>query len=192
MPLPSLAAAVLLTLFAAPAGLLNRPPEKTAPLAPTQVRAQVDAYLDSIDTPITPEQWRALGPEGARALESAAQDQKRLPTRRARAVSALAVVGSPHASKVVVALARRESEKPVVRMSALQAAGQLLSPADLMATVKPVLETAKDPHVRATAAAVLVKRTPQDGCALVRGHAAREREELRPSFERALAACPLP
>src|SRR6185436_7664448 len=111
------ASAVLATLFAAPAGLQNRFAQTGPAPKPAEVRAQVESYLDSIDTPVRPEQWRALGPDGAAVLEEIAQDPKKLPTRRARALSALAVVGSPRASKLVLTIAQKESEKAIVRMS---------------------------------------------------------------------------
>jgi len=183
------ASAVLATLFAAPAGLQNRPAQTGPAPKPAEVRAQVESYLDSIDTPVRPEQWRALGPDGAAVLEEIAQDPKKLPTRRARALSALAVVGSPRASKLVLTIAQKESEKAIVRMSALRAAGALLDPAGLVVAVKPVLEGARDGRVRATAAGVLAKRSPKEGCASVRSQSAREKAEARASFARALQDC---
>lgn len=182
-------AAILATLFAAPAGLQKLPAGQAAPAKPEQVRGQVESYLDSIDTPVRPEQWRALGPEAATVLEAIAQDPRKLPTRRARALSALAIVGSPRASKLVTTIAQAESEKSVVRMSALKAAGMLMDPAGLVVAVKPVLEGAKDGRVRATAAGVLAKRSPKEGCASVRSQSAREKPETRPSFARALQDC---
>ena len=186
---PLLASTVLATLFAAPAGLQNRPTQTTVASKPEQVRAQVESYLDSIDAPVRPEQWRALGPDAAPVLEAIAQDPKKLPTRRARALAALAVVGSPRASKLMITIAQRESEKSLVRMSALRAAGQVLDPAGLVVAVKPVLEGAKDTRVRATAAGVLAKRSPKEGCASVRTQSARENAEARGSFARALEDC---
>jgi HEAT repeat protein len=183
------ASAVLATLLAAPAGLQNRPAQGTVVANPERVRAQVESYLDSIDTPVRPEQWRALGPDAAVVLEAIAQDPKKLPTRRARALSALAIVGSPRASKLIVTIAQRESEKSVVRMSALRAAGDLLDPAGLVVAVKPVLEGAKDTRVRAAAAGVLARRNPKDGCASVRTQMAREKAESRGNFARALEDC---
>jgi HEAT repeat protein len=184
------ASALLATLLAAPAGLQNRPPPGTTVTAkPEQVRAQVESYLDAIDTPVRPEQWRALGPDAAPVLEAIAQDPKKLPTRRARALAALAVVGSPRASRLMITIAQSESEKSVVRMSALRAAGDLLDPAGLVVAVKPVLEGAKDTRVRAAAAGVLARRSPREGCASVRTQSAREKSEARASFARALEAC---
>jgi HEAT repeat protein len=184
------ASAVLATLLAAPAGLQTRPTAKEPVVrTPQQVRAQVETYLNSVDTPISAEQWRALGPGAAPVLEAIAQDPKRLSTRRARAVSALSIVGSPRASKLVVTIAQREAETAVVRMSALQAAGELLDPAGLMVAVKPVLEKARDARVRAAAAGVLAKRNPKEGCGSVRSQSAKEKVETQPTFARALQDC---
>jgi HEAT repeat protein len=185
--------AALLFLFAAP-GQSRAPAEIAAGVQPpAHVRAQVESYLGSVDTPVTPAQWKALGPEGAQVLEQIAQDQKKLPTRRARAVSALAIVGAPGASQLAIDLAQRESEKSVVRMSAVRAAGQLLDPAALMTAMKPVLERATDLHVRAATAEVLTARAPKEACALVRAQSAHEKPDTRPAFARALKTCdPLP
>jgi HEAT repeat protein len=181
--------AVLATLLAAPAGLQTRPTQAVVASKPEQVKAQVESYLDSIDTPVRPEQWRALGPDAAPVLEAIAQDPKKLPTRRARALSALVVVGSPRASRLVVGIAQRESEKSVVRMSALRAAGDLLDPAGLVLAIKPVLAGAKDVRVRAAAASVLARRSPKEGCSSVRSQLGRERAEVRGSFARAIEEC---
>ena len=192
MSLLAPASVLLATLLAAPAGLQTRPAAKEpVTRTPQEVRAQVESYLGSIDTPVRPEQWRALGPEAAPVLEAIAQDPKRLPTRRARALAALAIVGSPRASKLVVAIAQREAEATVVRMSALRAAGELLDPPGLVVAVKPVLEKARDARVRAAAAGVLARRSPKDGCSSVRSQSAREKQETQATFARALEDCEL-
>jgi HEAT repeat protein len=183
------ASALLATLLAAPAGLQTRPGTEPVTRTPQEVRAQVDSYLGSIDTPVRPEQWRALGPEAAAVLEAIAQDPKKLPTRRARALAALAIVGSPRASKLVVTIAQRETEASVVRMSALRAAGDLLDPAGVVIAVKPVLEKARDARVRAAAAGVLARRNPKEGCTSIRSQSAREKSETRATFARALEDC---
>jgi hypothetical protein len=189
--LAPLSSAVLALLFAA-SGQGRAPAGIAAAVqpVPADVRTQVEAYLGSIDTPVTPAQWRALGPAGAQALEDFAQNQKKLGTRRARALTALAVVGSPHAPQLMIDLAQRQTEKPVVRMSAVRAAGQLLDPAALLAAIKPVLESAQDLHVRATAAEVLTLHAPkQEACASVRAQSTREKTESRSAFARALKTC---
>jgi hypothetical protein len=181
---------LLAALLAAPAGLQTPAADKEpVKRTPQQVKAQVESYLNSVDTPISPEQWRALGPEAAPVLEAIAQDPKKLATRRARALSALTIVGSPRASRLVVTIAQREGEASVVRMSAVKAAGDLLQPAELVTAVKPVLEKARDARVRAAAAGVLAKRNPKEACGSVKSQSAKEKAEIQPTFARALADC---
>jgi hypothetical protein len=189
MPLPAPASLLLAAFLAAPAVPTRLRAPVTAATASAEVPARVEAYLESQDTVVRPEEWRALGPEGAKVLEEIAQDVKRLPTRRARAVTALAIIGSPTAPALVLDLAGRERERAVVRMSALRAAGQLLDPAKLLTAVKPIMQGAKDTHVRAAAADVLARKNPRGACAVVRSHSERERVDARPAFERALQAC---
>lgn len=190
----SLACSVLLAAVtaqsgAAPRALRNAVTPAPEPAPAGDVRARVETYLESKEAPVRPEQWRALGPEGAKVLEEIARDGKKLPTRRARALAALVIVGSPRASRLMVDLAQRENERAVVRMSAIKGAAVLLDPAGLLAAVKPVLEGARDLHVRSTAATVLVRKNPQGACPLVRAQTAREKLDLRPAFDRALQAC---
>jgi HEAT repeat protein len=186
-----LLSALLALLLAAPAGLQTRPPDKATAKAksPQQVRAQVETFLESIDTPVLPEQWRALGPEAAPVLEAIAQDPKKLPTRRARALAALAIVGSPRAPKLVTSIAQSPTEQALVRMSAVRAAGDLLDPAGLVVAIKPVLVGAKDARVRAAAAGVLAKRSPKEGCSSVRTQSAREKPVAQATYARALEDC---
>jgi HEAT repeat protein len=188
MALLGLAAGALAILMAAP-GPLGRAPRSAPPRNAAEARARVAAYLDSRDAAVRPEEWRVLGPEGAKALEEIAQDPKKLPTRRARALAALGLVGGPHAPELAIELARRENEPAVVRMSAVRVAGSLLDEPGLMATMKPLLETAKNSRVRATAAEVLARRLPAEGCASVRAQSGREKVDARPAFERAVQAC---
>jgi hypothetical protein len=189
-PHASAVLALLLSL-AAPARerlAVPAPPAAAVPSASADVRARIETYLDSIDAPVTPAQWRALGPDAAPVLEAIAQDPKRLPTRRARALGALAIVGSPRAPQLTIDLAQRETEKPVVRMSALRAAGQLLDPAALTTALMPILERAQDLHVRAAAAETLALHNPA-ACPPVRAQSAREKLESRSAFTRALKTC---
>src|SRR5205823_5082894 len=111
-------------------------------LSEADVRAQVQAFLGSIDTPIRPEHWRALGPKAVPILEELASSRENLPTRRARALEGLSHLGSPRASKLMVQLAQADDEAPIVRMSAMRSAGRLLGPHRLVAALKPVLESA--------------------------------------------------
>ena len=177
-------------LAAAPAS------QGSAPEAPAQrelsdaeIRSSVQSYLGSIDTPITADRWRALGPKAGPILEELAQDPERLPTRRARALEGLSFVGSSNATSLMVDLAQRESEPPVVRMSAMRGAGRLLGPAKLVAALKPVLVNAKDAHVRAAAAEVLAHRSPSAGCAAVTAQVGHEQGDKQIAFQKAVDHC---
>ena len=158
-------------------------------LTDAELRSSVQSYLGSIDTIITGERWRALGPKAAPILEELAQDPERLPTRRARALEGLSFVGSTNAPSLMVDMAQRESEPPIVRMSAMRGAGRLLGPAKLVAALKPVLTNAKDAHVRAAAAEVLAHRSPSAGCAAVQEQTAREVGDKRIAFQKAVDHC---
>jgi hypothetical protein len=158
-------------------------------LSDDDIRETVRSYLGSIDTPITADRWRALGPRAAPVLEQIAQDHERLPTRRARALEGLSFVGSQRAPELMVQLAQRESEPAVVRMSAMRGAGRLLEPAKLLSVLQPVLTLDKNAHLRATAAEVLARRVPSAGCASVREQVGRETSEKRLAFARAVKAC---
>ena len=161
----------------------------TQTLSDAEVRTRIDSYLETIDTPIPADRWRALGPGAGAVLEEIAQDRKRLPTRRARAVSALGVVGSPRARDLMMALAQREDEAAIVRMSAVRAVAPLIEGPAMLETLRPVLERSRNSRVRATAAEVLVLHAPGLACAPVRKQLARERPALRPAFARATAGC---
>ncbi|HKA89941.1 MAG TPA: hypothetical protein VKE22_19905 [Haliangiales bacterium] len=157
--------------------------------AQDDVRTQVEAYLGTIDTPIAADRWRALGPAAAPILEATARDGGAMPSRRARAVEALSFVGAPGAADLMIELARREGEPPIVRASALRGAGNLLPAARLVAAARPIMEGAADLHVRAAAAEVLARRAPREACSPVRAQVAREPSDRALAFSRALAAC---
>jgi len=191
----SLAMPILIAVLiaAAPAAQQSKNlPESIAPqreLADAELRARIEAYLGSIDTPIRPEHWRALGAKAAAVLEEMALDPQRLPTRRARALEGLSIVGSPRAPQMMVELAQREGEPAIVRMSAMRGAGRLLGPEKLVPALKPVLAGSKDPYLRATAAEVLAHRSPSAGCAAVKERIEAEATELRGHFDRAVRVC---
>jgi HEAT repeat protein len=153
------------------------------------VRARVETYLESIDTPIPDERWRALGPQAAVVLEEIAQDHSRLPTRRARAVSALGIVGAEGSRQVMLALARNEDEAGIVRTSAIHAAAGMMAGPAAVESLRPLLERAKDPRVRAAAAEAMARRTPTLACPTVQKQVTRERAVQRPAFRRALDVC---
>jgi hypothetical protein len=153
------------------------------------LRARVDSYLASIDSPISEDRWRALGPGAAAVLVEIAQDHQRLPTRRARAVSALGVVGATDAREMMAGLARNEDEHPLVRTAAVRTVATMLEGAPLLETLRPMLETARNAKVRVATAEALINRDRALGCPPVQKQVARETRGQRPAFTRALAGC---
>jgi hypothetical protein len=154
------------------------------PLADDEVRERIDTFLRTIDTRISPDQWRALGARGAAILEGMAQDRTLLPTRRAKAVVGLAAIGSPTSSSVLLSLAGSPREPLNVRVTAVLGAPGVVPASELPATLKPVLESADHDEVRAAAAEVLSRH---GGCGLVRAQARRERDPL--AMQRAVQGC---
>jgi hypothetical protein len=174
----------------APATEQAQPPAASpSALSDEEVAQRVDEYLGTIDTPITADEWRALGPRAVNRLAAIATDAEALSTRRAKAVGALSVLGGSRARQVVVELAQSEQAPFAVRASALHGAGRLLGAKSLSKTLGPVLEKAREPPVRAVAADVLAGRAGASGCSAVRAQVAREPEETRGHFARALERC---
>ena len=165
-------------------------PQSAAPapqLSAEEVREKVDAYLGSIDRPISAEAWRGLGPQAADVLEPIATDANAFPSRRARALEGLVAAAPDRAAKLVGPMARDEKEEIVVRVAAMRGAGQVLPPSKALSELKPVLQTARSPGLRGVAADVLSRR--KDGCSAVRAQAARETEQDRGGYTRALSRC---
>ena len=175
--------AAVFVLLAAPAASHER--------TDAEIRSSIESFLGSIDTHITAEQWRALGPKAAPILEAMANDHELLATRRARSLEGLSVVGQPQHSKLMVSMAQSEQEPPIVRMSAMRGAGRMLGPRRLVAALKPVLGSAKDMHVRAIAAEVLAYHSSSAGCASVAEQLRKEPVEQRLAFHRSIKACKL-
>ena len=168
------------------------PAAPAAPLSDAEVAARVHTYLAAIDTPIRPEQWQALGPRAVAPLEAVLSDQGALPSRRAKAVMALALLGGARARSLVLATARSDGVPLGVRASALEGAGHLLPPGELFLELRPVLEKAPAAPVRALAAGVLSRRAPGGACGAIRAQASREGPEERLAFGRALERCAAP
>jgi hypothetical protein len=168
----------------APAGTAT-----TEDLPAAEVANRVRAYLGAIDTPIAAERWRALGPRAVTPLEAVVRDPDALPSRRAKAVDALSVLGGARAKQLVLETARSEHEPFGVRASALRGASRLLATKELVKQLRPVLEGAHDPTVRATAAEVLARHAARSSCQAVRAQAAREGGDVRGRFTPALARC---
>lgn len=191
--LPAIALAA--ALAAAPSFAPHRLPKarqealsaEGAALSDAEVRQRVETYLRTMDTPITADDWRSLGPRAVPWLEQVLASQDQLPSRRAKAVAGLAAIGGERAQELVVGAARSEAEPFAVRAAALRAAPGVLGPRQLLEQLKPVLEKADDPALRAAAADSLARGAPAQACASVRAQASRERESA--PFHRALTRC---
>jgi hypothetical protein len=178
---------LLLALLAIPRVHPTSPPSAQAPEPSAQdVQQKVDGYLGAIDTPITDERWRALGPQAAAPLEAVALDPKAFPSRRAKAVEGLAAVAPERAAAIVGKLARDETQPAAVRVAAMRGAAHVLPPEQAVSELKPVLR-ARSAGMRRTAAEVLSKSP--GGCEPVKAQAARESAEHRQAWREALARC---
>jgi HEAT repeat protein len=164
-------------------------PPAVAPLTDAQIRSRVNTYLGSIDTPISAKQWQALGPQAAPVLKETALDPQALPSRRARAISALSIVGGQGEVDTVSTLAQSPQEPFVVRLAALRATGRMISSDKLLPVLKPILEGAKDQRLRKTAAEVLTQKIPRASCPSVMAQAERENELGKRQLKPALKNC---
>jgi len=170
----------------------NDAPAATAPaqdLSDAEVASRVNTYLGAIDTPISADRWRALGSRAVAPLEAVLRDPGALPSRRAKAVEALSVVGGARARQLVLQTARSEDEPFGVRASALRGAPRVLAQKELVKQLRPVMESAQDPTVRAAAAEVLSRHAAKASCAAVRAQARREDEGVRGRFANAVERC---
>ena len=108
--------AISLTLLLALAGRPAHQPPATEQAQPStaspqalsdqEVAQRVDEYLGTIDTPITADEWRALGPRAVNPLAAVATDTEALPSRRGKALGALTALGGARARQVVLDTAR--------------------------------------------------------------------------------------
>jgi hypothetical protein len=152
---------------------------------PDAVRAHVDSYLSTYDTRISPQRWRALGPQAAPILSAIAQDTAALPTRRAKALAALGVVDASAAAPLVRGLATDASAPYVVRSTAVRAAPSVLGSKDATALLLPILR-GPHPSLRARAGEALAS-TGTAGCRAVVSEAGRRPDEE--SLQRSAARC---
>ena len=167
------------------------PSADTAPapaLSGDEIAQRVRTYLAAIDTPITASQWRELGQSAVAPLEAVLHDPGALPSRRAKAVDALSVIGGARAKQLVLETAQSEDEPFGVRASAIRGAARVLTARELAAKLRPVMENAGQTPIRATAAEVLARHAGASSCAAVRAQAGREGHE-RAQFTRALERC---
>lgn len=139
------------------------------------LRGQVKAYLNSIDTRITAADWKALGPEAAPILREIATSADTLPLRRARAIEGWSAVGEGDSSWLVD-LARTEQEQFLVRRSALVASKARLSQAQFVEKFQPLLQEGVDVRMRQEAGRALIAVSPTRGCAAVQRNVATTRQ----------------
>jgi hypothetical protein len=159
-------------------------------LSDVDVANQVQAYLGSIDTPISAERWQSLGPRGFTALQAIASDAAVLPTRRARAIDGLVQMNATSAATVVLRLANDEAENASVRSAAVRAVGSFMPDAAGDAALSNLVRTANELRVRAVAAELLSRRA--GGCEVVKAQVATERDEARGVFSKATSRCDAP
>src|SRR5215467_1718950 len=133
------------------------------PLAEEEIRARIDTFMGTIDTPIPAAQWRALGTRGAAILEGMAQDPNLRPTRRAKAIAGLSAIGAESSSAVLVSLAGSAEAPLNVRLSAVYAIPGVVAAPQVAPTLQPFLQGSDNLHVRAAAADVLSRH---GGCGL--------------------------
>lgn len=186
-----IAAALATLLLSAPiSGTPQRPATLSClELTDAQLRDRIDALLRSIDVPIAPDEWRALGPRASGVLEAIARDSEALPTRRAQALWGLVHIASPSASAVLSRVAAREDEPFAVRHAAVRGLGVVSSSEELLALLRPVLEKARDARLRAAAAEQLAHRAGGTACGVVRARSAVEPASAQPLFTPAIEAC---
>lgn len=149
-------------------------------------RAQMNAFLGSIDTPIPAAHWQALGQRVGPWLEEIARGTD-LPTRRAKALDGMAASKWTGAAGVMRELARDEATPANVRFHAVRGLAHVLPKDKVERELTPLLEGAKDARVRASAAEQLTKLGL--ACGAVDRQLAREDEGGKLMFHAAVDSC---
>jgi HEAT repeat protein len=178
---------VAIALHGVPQAADRKAPHTGVPSGP--VREQVETFLSTIDTPVSAQQWQALGPDAAPVLMEIASTRSHLPSRRARAVEALGMRKDARAADLVNGLATTASEPKSVRMAAVRALPQVARDR-AQAALAPLLQDG-DLHIRAATAGALAT-LGTGGCKLVAQRLQRETGEERALMERHSAACRKP
>jgi hypothetical protein len=154
-------------------------------------RALIEAWLGAIDTRVSAARWRSLGPAARPILRAVAADERRLPTRRAKAVGALVAFGEVGDRPAFEGLTFDERAPLVVRLAAVRALAAGTPDAELPAVMGSVVERAVDLQVRAHAALSLVRRLPA-ACGALELRLRSEGRASREGFGAALQTCGLP
>jgi HEAT repeat protein len=176
-----LAVTLLGPLLALAVVAASDPPSAAGPSP--EVRREVEELLGSIHGPVAPETFRALGPGVDQVLADVARADG-MPSRRIRALEALAALGGPRAEATHRAVAASAAPS-AVRRGAIRGLGRL-SGAGAPRALAPFLERDRDPAVRAAAAEALAEAAPA-ACGRIRARARAEGNDAR--FQRALDAC---
>lgn len=113
-----LAALLLLPLGCASSAAESRTQPLPPPPGEVSARPPKLAALLAEGAQPTPEQWKALGPEGLTLLRQVAADPAELPERRAKAVGGMAFLDDANASAVLASFATDANALPAVRQSA--------------------------------------------------------------------------
>jgi HEAT repeat protein len=149
----------------------------------------VEALLGTIDRPVSPARWRALGPDAVPVLAEIAASESEMPTTRAMALAALGSADAVEAERTSRALLDAPDAPDAVRQTAVRTLGRVLSPVRLRAALTPVLRADRDRNVRSAAAETLARHAPEGACGEVMDQLSLERAEDHPRFERAVATC---
>ena len=179
----------LLAMHSTPAGQpapLSGEPDNT--LTIEQIQSTVRSYMGTIETPIEETRWKRLGVRAEPVLLEIINGQT-LPSRRAKAIDGLSLIGGPSAKPLCERIAADEQETLNVRLAAVRGLARVTGDDALLATLVPLLEKSANTTVRAVAGEQLAKRIPAKACPLVRAQVARETADLQASFGRAVDAC---
>jgi len=164
-------------------------PPPTAPPPPAsaeELSERIEMGLGRIHGQASPGFWRALGPDGAEALERIARDGAALPRRRARALTGLSHLGGARAGAALRELSGQDGLPFSVRAAALEGAGRVLPAAELHRALGPALSAPRAAD-RAVAAEVLAERAPAESCGAIRERASRSGD--RAGLDRAVSRC---
>ncbi len=154
-----------------------------------EVRAQVEALLGTIDTPVPAERLAALGPVAGQVLAEVAASGDELPSRRTKALVALGTVDAARARELSLALVDAADAPVTVRQAAVRTLGRTMSPVQLRAALSPVLRAGRPASLKAVAAETLARHGGDGACAEVMDQVSLEPGDARPAFDRAAALC---
>ena len=162
----------------------SAPEAAPSQLTDAELQQRIETLMGNIDSRIPEDQWRTLGPRGTALLERMAQDPTVLSSKRAQAIAGLSVIAAASSAPVLLRLATSEEAPLTVRLAAVHGTASVVPAARLGSALKPVLERARNGHVRSAAAEVLSRH---GGCSLVRAQAQREDDRVR--MQRAHERC---